>query len=137
MTTFAATEAAAQQQQQLVGEGGGGGGIPLSASHVPALVMVAALWGATNPLMRRASQHAVQQVALVSSAGAAAATSAGAGAVGTNSFLPWLRRQTWWHLMWMPGFMIPLALNLSGSAVYYRLLGHVGKLLVLLLLRGA
>lgn len=60
-------------------------------------LLVAALWGVTNPLLNR---------------GGAGVDEAGGG----------LARRTW-HLLTSPGFALPFAANQAGSALYVSLLG--------------
>ncbi|KAJ1556542.1 hypothetical protein HK405_002576, partial [Cladochytrium tenue] len=74
---------------------------------VPGLIAVALCWGFTNPFIKRATSG----LAAVSARHAAS---------------PWLVRtaaETWFLLSsWR--FVLPFAINLSGSAVYYYTLGR-------------
>jgi hypothetical protein len=80
-------------------------------------LVVGACWGLTTPFMRRA--------ALDSNAPAAKRQSPDA-----NAFWIWKRVMPLWHavldLVQRPAYTVPLVINLSGSALFFLIVGQAG-----------
>ncbi|KAJ3179846.1 hypothetical protein HDU87_002414 [Geranomyces variabilis] len=83
------------------------GAPPVSSKNVLGFLLVAIAWGFTNPFIRRGSQG-LEKVTLA------------------HRHSPWYKRQLaeLRFLLFRWQYIVPLAINLSGSALYYKTLGE-------------